>query len=87
MCESHGSDITITVRAQIHKHTLVIACNDVLHKMMAESNVYTAFCDLCYSTKGRFAYLMLLKQFSNGGVRILEDTTCQLTSAQRKKCI
>ena len=68
MCEIYGSDVTITVRARIHKQILVIACNDVPKKKMAESHVYTAFCDLCYSTKGQFGNLVLLKQFSNGGV-------------------
>ena len=47
VCEIRGSDVTITVRARIHKHTLVIACNDVSEKMIAKSYVYTAFCDLC----------------------------------------
>ena len=37
VCEMHGSDVTITVRARIRKHTLVTACYDVSEKMMAES--------------------------------------------------
>ena len=52
-------------------------------KMMAESYVYTAFWELCYSTKGQFATLMLLKQFTNGGVydirKTNKDAKCEST--------
>ena len=29
LCETHGSDVTVYVRARIRKHTLVCACNDI----------------------------------------------------------
>ena len=41
---------------------------------MSESYVYSAVCELCYSTKGQFATLMLLKQFTNSGVYNIRKT-------------
>ena len=63
-----GSDVTVTVRARVHKHTLFSACNDMPEKIMAERYLYTLFCELCYLTKGQFATLMLLKLSANSGV-------------------
>ena len=68
VCEMRGSDVTVTVRARINKHTLFNAGYDKPKKIMSESYVYTAFYELCYSTKGQFATLIWLKQFAKSGV-------------------
>ena len=45
-----------------------------MNAMMAERYLYTAFCELCYSTKGQFAFQVLLKQFTNSGVFDIRKT-------------
>ena len=70
VCEGHGSDVTKTVRARIHKPTLVSVCDD----MLAERYLYTTFCELCYSTKRQFAFQVLLEQSTNSGVYDIRKT-------------
>ena len=57
-----------------NSQTYLSACNDMPERMMADSYMYTAFCELCYSTKGQFATVMLLKPSTKSGACDIRKT-------------